>query len=71
MWNGVLFEEIIDMQATMFQPVGGHGPDSGGVRKESWESVVRRGCEVSEIKRDGPGCRDRLSHERKHRTGRR
>jgi monoamine oxidase len=54
MWNGVLFEDIIDMQATMFQPVGGMDRIPAAFEKKLG-AVVRRGCEVSEIKRTATG----------------
>jgi monoamine oxidase len=54
MWNGVLFEDIIDMQATMFQPVGGMDRIPAAFEKKLGP-VVRRGCEVSEINRAGDG----------------
>jgi monoamine oxidase len=66
MWNGVLFEEIIDMQATMFQPVGGMDRIPAAFEKKLG-SVVRRGCEVSEIKRTAQGV-EIVYHERS--TGR-
>ncbi len=54
MWNGVLFEEIIDMQATMFQPVGGMDRIPAAFEK-ALGPVVRRGSEVTQIKRKAAG----------------
>jgi monoamine oxidase len=64
LWNGVIFEDIIDQQATMFQPVGGmdHIPKAFEAKLGD---VVRKNAEVLEIRRDGPGVRvvyrDRLT----------
>jgi monoamine oxidase len=56
LWNGVVFEDIIDQQATMFQPVGGmdHIPKAFEARLGA---VVRKNAEVLEIRRNGPGVR--------------
>jgi len=54
MWNGMLFEEIIDMQATMFQPVGGMDRIPAAFEK-ALGPMVQRGCEVREINRKGNG----------------
>ena len=50
LWNGVLFEELIDQQATMFQPVGGMDrlPAAFAARLEG---VIRHNCEVTAIRR--------------------
>ena len=67
LWNGVLFEELIDQQATMFQPVGGMDrlPAAFAARLEG---VIRHNCEVTAIRRNGPGVsveyRNSLSGER-------
>jgi len=64
LWNGVIFEDIIDQQATMFQPVGGmdHIPKAFEAKLGP---VVRKNAEVLEIRRSGPGVRivyrDRLT----------
>jgi monoamine oxidase len=54
MWNGVLFEDIIDMQATMFQPVGGMDRIPAAFEK-ALGPIVRRGCVVSAIGRTAGG----------------
>jgi monoamine oxidase len=56
LWNGVLFEELIDQQATMFQPVGGMDRIPAAFER-ALGSVVRRGCEVTQIRRHGAGVR--------------
>ncbi|MFI4934129.1 MAG: flavin monoamine oxidase family protein [Caulobacterales bacterium] len=54
MWAGVLFEEVIDMQATMFQPKGGmdHIPAAFA---RALGPVIRRGCEVREVRKTSKG----------------
>jgi monoamine oxidase len=56
LWNGVVFEDLIDQQATMFQPVGGMDriPAAFAARLEG---VIRHNCEVTAIRRDGQGVR--------------
>ncbi|MDB5395970.1 MAG: amine oxidase [Rhodospirillales bacterium] len=54
MWNGVMFEEIIDMQATMFQPLGGMDRISAAFEKRLGP-VVQRSCPVKEIRRTPNG----------------
>jgi monoamine oxidase len=54
MWNGVLFEDIIDMQATMFQPVGGMDRIPAAFEK-ALGPIIRRGCAVTEIRRTASG----------------
>jgi monoamine oxidase len=54
MWNGVMFDEIIDMQATMFQPVGGMDRISAAFEKRLGP-VVQRSCVVKEIRRTQDG----------------
>jgi monoamine oxidase len=55
-WEGMLFEEGFDQQATMFQPVGGidHIPYAFA-RKLG--AVVKYGCPVSEIRKTAKGVR--------------
>jgi monoamine oxidase len=56
MWNGVLFEEVIDMQATMFQPKGGMDRIPAAFAKALGPKVIKRRCEVKKIrKRPGGG----------------
>jgi monoamine oxidase len=56
LWNGVIFEDIIDQQATMFQPVGGmdHIPKAFEARLGP---RVRKGCEIKAIRRETSGVR--------------
>ena len=56
LWNGVIFEELIDQQATMFQPVGGMDRIPMAFEKRLGK-VVRHQCEVTEIRRAGDGVR--------------
>ncbi len=56
MWNGVMFEEIIDMQATMFQPVGGIDRIPAAFEKKLGPVVVK-GAEITEIRRTANGVR--------------
>jgi monoamine oxidase len=64
MWNGVLFEDVIDMQATMFQPVGGMDRIPAAFEK-ALGSIIRRGCEVAEINRAGDGVEIIYRHDGK------
>jgi monoamine oxidase len=56
LWNGVLFEDLIYQQATMFQPVGGMDriPAAFALRLGG---IVRHDCEVTAIRRHGDGVR--------------
>lgn len=56
LWNGVIYEDIIDQQATMFQPVGGmdHIPKAFEAKLGA---VVRKNAEVTAIRRAGEGVR--------------
>ena len=56
LWNGVIFEDIIDQQATMFQPVGGMDqiPKAFEARLGA---IVRKNSEVLELRRSGQGVR--------------
>ena len=56
LWNGVLFEELIDQQATMFQPVGGMDQIPRAFAKRLGK-VVRLECEVLEIRRSENSAR--------------
>ena len=55
-WQGMLFDEAFDMQATMFQPVGGMDriPHAFG---RALGSVVRYNAPVTEIRRTATGVR--------------
>jgi monoamine oxidase len=54
LWNGAVFEELIDQQATMFQPVGGMDrlPAAFEARLEG---AIRHNCEVTAVRRTGSG----------------
>jgi len=56
LWSGMLFEEVFDMQATMFQPVGGMDRIPMAFAQRLGP-VVRLGTEVTAIKRSGSGVR--------------
>jgi monoamine oxidase len=60
-WNGMLFEEILDQQATMFQPVGGidHIPYAFARRLGG---IVRYDSPVAEIRQTDRGIRIIYSH---------
>jgi monoamine oxidase len=57
MWNGALFEESIDMQATMFQPKGGMDRIPAAFARALGPSVIKRGCEVKQIRKTASGVR--------------
>ena len=54
LWNGVLFEDLIDQQATMFQPVGGMDRLPAAFAARLGGSI-RYNCEVTAIRRNGAG----------------
>jgi monoamine oxidase len=54
MWNATLFEEIIDMQPTMFQPVGGMDRIPAAFEKRLGPVIVK-GAVVTEIRRTANG----------------
>jgi monoamine oxidase len=54
MWKNALFEDIIDMQATMFQPVGGMDRIPAAFEKKLGPIIVK-GAEVTEIRRTPNG----------------
>ena len=56
LWNGVIFEDLIDQQATMFQPVGGMDRIAMAFAK-ALGSSIRHDCEVTQIRRQGNGVR--------------
>jgi monoamine oxidase len=56
LWSGMLFEEIFDMQATMFQPVGGMDRIPHAFAKKLG-AAVRLGSEVTAIRRTADGVR--------------
>ena len=56
LWNGVIFEDIIDQQATMFQPVGGMDAIPKAFEKRLGK-VIQHNCEVTELRRADKGVR--------------
>ena len=61
-WQGVLFDEAFDMQATMFQPVGGMDRIPYAFAK-SLGKIVVYGAPVTEIRKTAKGCADWLYGE--------
>jgi monoamine oxidase len=57
LWNGVLFEETIDMQATMFQPKGGMDAIPHAFAKALGPKIIKRQCEVRQIRKTGKGVK--------------
>lgn len=57
MWNGVLFEESIDMQATMFQPKGGMDQIPKAFEKALGPAIIKRNAEVKQVKKTEAGVR--------------
>ena len=55
-WQGVLFDEAFDMQATMFQPVGGMDRIAYAFAK-SLDNIVRFNAPVTEIRKTNTGVR--------------
>lgn len=55
-WQGLLFEEVYDWQATMFQPVGGMDRIPYAFAKELG-GVVRYGAPVTELRKTATGVR--------------
>jgi monoamine oxidase len=55
-WTGMLFEEMLDMQATMFQPVGGMDRIPYAFAKQLGD-VVQYGAQVQEIRKMEHGVR--------------
>jgi monoamine oxidase len=55
-WQGILFEERLDMQATMFQPVGGMDRIPYAFAQKLG-AAVKFGCPVSEIRKTSTGVR--------------
>jgi monoamine oxidase len=56
LWNAILFEEMFDMQATMFQPVGGMDRIPFAFAK-ALQGTVQYGAEVKEIRKTPAGVR--------------
>jgi len=57
LWNGVMFEEVIDMQATMFQPKGGMDAIPHAFAKALGPKIVKRRCEVRQIRKTARGVK--------------
>ncbi len=60
-WNGMLFEESLDMQATMFQPVGGMDRIPYAFAKKL-SKVIQYRSSVKEIRKDSRGVRIVYAH---------
>ena len=56
MWQQLLFEESMDQQATMFQPVGGID-QTGRALAKSLGKIVKLSSQVTEIRRNGAGVK--------------
>jgi monoamine oxidase len=57
LWSGVLFEEVIDMQATMFQPKGGMDAIPHAFAKALGPKIIKRQCEVRQIRKTAKGVK--------------
>ena len=72
LWQGLLAEDVIDWQATMFQPIGGMDRIPAAFEKKLG-SVVRYGAEVKQIRQSPTGVtvtyRDRKSGKSETITG--
>jgi monoamine oxidase len=66
-WQGILFEEQFDMQATMFQPVGGMDRIPYAFAKALGE-IVQYGSPVTEIRKTAKGVRIEYTHAGTQRT---
>jgi monoamine oxidase len=62
LWNGVLFEDLIDQQATMFQPVGGMDAIPMAFAKRLGK-LIHYECEVTQIRRRGAGALVEYRHK--------
>ena len=61
-WQGMLFDEQFDMQATMFQPVGGMDRIPYAFAK-SLGGIIQYGSPVSEIRKTAKGVRIGYTHK--------
>ena len=61
-WQGILFEEAFDMQATMFQPVGGMDRIPYAFAK-ALGKIVQYNSPVTEIRKTASGVRIAYTHE--------
>ncbi len=55
-WQGMMFEEMLDMQATMFQPVGGMDRIPYAFAKRLGDTVQYGSC-IKEIRKTGQGVK--------------
>src|SRR5215469_4112935 len=55
-WQGMMFEEILDMQATMFQPVGGMDRIPYAFAKKLSNTVQYDSC-IKEIRKTAQGVK--------------
>jgi len=70
MWNTLIFEDMIDDQATMLQPVGGMDAIPKAIARKFPAGVIRLMSEVTEIRRTGgPGDRRARIVYKDRRTG--
>jgi monoamine oxidase len=60
-WDGILFEEAFDMQATMFQPVGGMDRIPYAFKKALGETVIYS-APVTELRKTAKGVRVGYTH---------
>jgi len=56
LWRGMIFEEYLNMQATMFQPVGGMDRIPAAFEKRL-QHMIRFGCPVEQIRKTPSGVR--------------
>jgi monoamine oxidase len=56
LWNNLYFDEVFDMQPTMFQPVGGMDKVAGALEKQV-SKMIRFGAVVEQIRKTGQGVR--------------
>jgi monoamine oxidase len=64
-WDGILFEEAFDMQATMFQPVGGMDKIPYAFKKALGETVIYN-APVTELRKTAKGVRVGYTHAGMH-----
>ena len=60
-WDGILFEDAFDMQATMFQPVGGMDKIAYAFKKALGETVIYN-APVTELRKTEKGVRVGYTH---------
>jgi len=64
-WDGILFEEAFDMQATMFQPVGGMDKIAYAFKRALGETVIYS-APVTELRKTAKGVRVGYTHAGQH-----